>query len=389
MFTKHSLIALALAVASISEAAAANIHRHHDARQIKYAVTETLIETAYATVTVTAGQEPAPIATPPVVEQPAVEEPAAPAPAPSPVVPPVQEGVVQPIVQPIAPPTTLVTQAPSTTPVVELPEPTVVVPSQFIPILLPSSTAPAPAPTSPTAPAIGSKRGAAYNDVGLVNALVGMSNKISWSYNWGASTSGLKQGVEFVPMLWGPQHTDGWTKHAETGIANGATALLSCNEPDIASQANISPAAAAQFHIANMNPFAGKARIGSPAISSSQNKNQGIDYLGQFFAACAGQCVVDFCAVHWYGPGGNAGADLFLKHVKDAHVGCQNKPLWITEFGVDGAGTDEFMRKVMPALESDEFSYVERYAPFFVATGYIMQSSTALSSWGSIFAGLS
>lgn len=386
MFTKHTIIALAAAAASVTEVAAGNIHRgyHHiNARQIKYAATETVIEVAYATVTVTAGQEPAA----PAATQPAAEQPASPAPAASPVSPPVQEGAVQPIVQPTVQPTTLVTKAPTSTPVVELPEPTAVIPTQVIPSLLPSSSA-APAPSSPAAPAIGSKRGAAFNDVGLVNALAGMSKKITWSYNWGASASGLDKGIEFVPMLWGPQHTDGWTKHAETGIANGATALLSCNEPDIAAQANISPAVAAQFHIANMNPFSGKARIGSPAISSSQNKNQGIDWLSQFWTACAGKCVVDFCAVHWYGPGGDNGADLFLQHVKAAHEGCQNKPLWITEFGVDSGDHDQFMRKVMPALESSEFSYVERYAPFFVATGYIMQSSTALSSWGKIFAGL-
>lgn len=385
MFTKHTVMALAVAAVSVGEVSAAHFHRqyhHFDARAVEYAATETVVTVVTEVVTVTAGQEPQVPSQEAAAEVPVVTT--TPVVSVVPTVPAQGGAFVQ---NPPQQPTTLATRtSAASSPAVELPEPTSIV-SVIVPTLLPSTSAAAPSSSAAPAPAPvhGGKRGAAFNDASLVNALLTMTNKITWTYNWGASQSGLKAGIEFVPMLWGAKDTGSWAGHAKQGIANGATALLSCNEPDIAEQANMSPVEAARVHRENMNPFAGQARISSPAISSSQNPNQGLDWMKQFFQACP-DCVVDFCAIHWYGPGGDAGATAFLKHVKDAHAGCQNKPIWITEFNAESGDVNQFYRTVVAALESDEYSFVERYSPFFVATGYLMQSSTSLSSWGQIFA---
>ncbi|KAJ2984386.1 hypothetical protein NUW58_g6087 [Xylaria curta] len=191
-------------------------------------------------------------------------------------------------------------------------------------------------------------------------------------------------------MLWSPapDHSNNWDRLASAAIAKGSDALLSFNEPDIASQANMSPQDAAAGHIKYMNPYASKARISAPAISSSQNANQGIDWLKQFFNACNGQCHFDFCAAHWYGPGGVEGANLFLSHLKDVNKACDGKPVWVTEFAAESGSIDDFMTTIVSKLESAEFSFVEKYSYFWASVGSLFSSRTELASFGKIYAGL-
>ncbi|KAI0378261.1 glycoside hydrolase family 128 protein [Hypomontagnella monticulosa] len=412
MYTKISLLALC-AAASISEVAAGTIHRHqHPKREIVWAETDTFVVTEYVTMTVTAGQNPAAAAAPTQASKAKGEGIKAPshssASSSSAVVvasPPV--AVVNP---PASKPTTLATSVkPASTPVVETPaiKAPVTLSSvvKSLPTQTPSVASPAaskssskaaasPSASASSAPvpvkAATSKRGAAYNDPTLVTALLGLSNKISWAYNWGSDSGGLTANVDYYPMLWSPapDHSNNWDQKAEAAIAKGSNCLLSFNEPDIASQANMSPQSAASGHIQYMNKYAGKARISAPAISSSQNAGQGIDWLNQFFTACDGKCQVDFCAAHWYGPGGTAGAQLFLDHVKNVHTACQNKNVWVTEFAAESGDIDGFMSAVTKALDSDEYSFVEKYSYFMLNQGSLMSSATTLSSFGKIFAGV-
>ncbi|OTB04286.1 glycoside hydrolase family 128 protein, partial [Hypoxylon sp. CI-4A] len=235
------------------------------------------------------------------------------------------------------------------------------------------------------------KRGAAYNDPSLINTVLGLGGSLSWAYNWEPTSKGLSaEGVTYYPMLWSTasEHSTGFDDYAETAISNGADALLSFNEPDIASQANMSPAAAAAGHIEYFAKYADKVRISSPAISSSEDAGSGIDWLNQFFTACDGKCQVDFCSAHWYGPGGTDGASLFLDHIKEVHEACDNKNVWVTEFAAQSGDVNEFMRTVTKALDSDEYSFVEKYSYFWMSQGSLMDDATSLSEFGSIYAGL-
>jgi hypothetical protein len=81
-------------------------------------------------------------------------------------------------------------------------------------------------------------------------------------------------------------HTNGWTAHANAAIAAGSKYLLGCvcvvlrprhciytplsrfNEPDLNTQSNMTPAAAAAAWMQYMQPFAGKAKLISPAITN-------------------------------------------------------------------------------------------------------------------------
>ncbi|KAK5629339.1 hypothetical protein RRF57_005054 [Xylaria bambusicola] len=417
MYSKTSLMALCAAVA-VKEVAAGHGHQHvhADKREIVWAATETVVVTEYVTVTVTEGEEPTAAAvstsSTPVAVTTATRSSrphhhtkqhtsVASETSTSVVIPESTPSVEVPTVTPTTlatvtrPATTSVAQETpiEETPIVSTPaevtsvieEPTII-PTTSAVFTPTSSSSAAPAPTSHT----GVKRGLAFNDASLVQEFLTLGGQASWAYNWGSSSASLPKGITYYPMLWSPapDHSNGWDGFAADAISKGADALLSFNEPDIASQANMSPADAAAGHIQWMNPYSGKARISTPAISSSANANQGIDWLKQFFNACNGQCAFDFCAAHWYGPGGADGAGLFLQHLKDVNAACDGKPVWVTEFAAEGAGVDEFMTTIVESLESEEYSFVEKYSYFFAAVGQLFTSPTELSSFGKIYAGV-
>ncbi|KAI0974929.1 glycosyl hydrolase catalytic core-domain-containing protein [Xylaria arbuscula] len=422
MYSKTSLMALC-AVAAVKEVAAGHGHQHvHDKREIVWAATETVVVTDYLTVTVTDGDEPtaaavptstavstsAAVSTPEVVSTSTssrVRRPHTHSKQSSATTTSTTSVVVvesTPAAVTTVTPTTLVTAVKPTTtttsPAASIPTETpsavetssvVYTTSSAVPTTSSSSAAATSTP-APVAASGGDKRGLAYNDASLVSEYLTLGGTASWAYNWGSSASGLPDGVTFYPMLWSPasDHSNGWDGFATDAIANGADALLGFNEPDIASQANMSPQDAASGHIQWLNPYAGKARISSPAISSSENANQGIDWLNQFFTACAGQCQVDFCAAHWYGPGDESGAQLFLQHLKDVNTACDGKPVWATEFAAESGDVDAFMSTVVQALNTDEYSFVEKYSYFMAGVGELFTSATELSSYGKIYAGL-
>ncbi|KAI0424908.1 glycosyl hydrolase catalytic core-domain-containing protein [Xylaria sp. FL1042] len=407
MYSKTGLMALC-AAAAVKEVAAVHGHQHvhADKRELVWAATETVVVTDYYTVTVTEGDEPtaAAVSTSEVVststrvhrphhthtqqQSSATTESSTPVVVPEPTT----------SAAPTSTPTTLITAVKptttsQTTPVV-VSTPTEVTSVVETPTVIPTTSAipttSSAAPTTTSVSSSGEKRGLAFNDATLVQEFLTLGGQASWAYNWGASASDLPEGVTYYPMLWSPapDHSNGWDGFATDAISKGADALLSFNEPDIASQANMSPQDAASGHIQWMNPYAGKARISSPAISSSENANQGIDWLKQFFSACNGQCQVDFCAAHWYGPGGANGASLFLQHLKDVNTACDGKPVWVTEFAAESDSIDDFMSTIVEALSTDEYSFVEKYSYFMASVGELFSSATELSSYGKIYAGL-
>ena len=373
MFTKFSVLALCAATSLNGASAAIPRHRHqHPQRDVVIAKTDVVVVTEYATVTVNQGEQPA-AAAPTLAaadEKPAVEIPnplAEPPAAPSPT-------TLAKIVKPETPASAAPVQAEDAQPTTD------------------SSSSTSSQGSS------GGKRGAAFNNADMVQALLGQTNAISWVYNWADNPLSEMFGVPFYPTMWGEKFAGNWPKNAQAACDKGAEVLFSFNEPDNAGQANMPPAYAAAKHQEWLNPYAGRGanggpRISAPSISSSQEKNQGIDWLTQFFSACGGKCKVDFCNAHWYGPGGDAGAEEFLTHLRNVRDvdGCNGK-IWVTEFMPQGSAPDNeaFMRHIVRALESPEYDFVEKYSYFMVDVGetYLMSSTSQLNTLGKIYANL-
>ncbi|KAJ8122732.1 hypothetical protein ONZ43_g1142 [Nemania bipapillata] len=409
MYSKTGLMALC-AAAAVGEVAAGHGHQHMHAnkREIVWAATETVIVTDYVTVTVTEGEEPTIADVPtsikghPAHHTHSTESSAAVATSDSStaVVAESSTAVVVPSTSAAVPtviPTTMLTAVKPTTTSSKVTSTTSVVQATTTAIpttstsVVPTTSSTTAAATTSVVTTSGVKRGLAYNDASLVQEYVNLGGAASWAYNWGDSTADLPSGITYYPMLWSPaaEHSNGWNELAKTAIANGADALLGFNEPDIATQSNMSPADAAAAHIQWMNPLAGQARISSPAVSSSDSPNQGLDWLSQFFTACNGQCKIDFCVTHWYGPGDISGAFTFLDHLTKVSQACPGKPVWVTEFAAESGDVDKFTTEVVHQLETNAtYSFVEKYSYFWANVGNLFKSTTELSSYGEIYAGL-
>ncbi|EIN03961.1 hypothetical protein PUNSTDRAFT_77194 [Punctularia strigosozonata HHB-11173 SS5] len=208
--------------------------------------------------------------------------------------------------------------------------------------------------------------------------------RVSWAYNWDSTKSGsLASGVEYVPMLWGTSsdHTSAWTTHANAAISSGSTHLLGFNEPDLSSQSNLSPSAAAAAWKTYMEPFAGKAKLVSPAITNGAAP-MGTAWLDDFLSACSG-CTIDAIAIHIYDAASNTA--YFQNYISD--IGTKyGKPVWVTEFGATGSTSDQqtFLETMLPFL--DGLSSVERYSYFGDFSGTFVDSSNKLLALGETYA---
>lgn len=226
------------------------------------------------------------------------------------------------------------------------------------------------------------KRGVAYNDKSYTTCFEGKS-KLSWAYNWGQVSDGLSSTFKYTPMLWGTRSDflANWEGNAKTAITNGATEILGFNEPDLAAQANMSPAeAAAAYKTHITDKFAGAVRLGSPAVTNgAAESGMGLGWLTSFLSACS-NCQIDFVAIHWYDSGNNV--EYFKQHITDAHTQT-GKPVWLTEFGATDGDVNAFLKEVLPWL--DQQSFVERYS-YFMAKDGILNSGTGLSTVGSTYA---
>lgn len=396
MFLSKNLAILAVAGLA-GNALALNAHRHggqHLHAKKDYIETEIEIVTDYVTVTEWIGGAPTSVVF--VDTEHSTVNTTTPTPTPT----PTPQSVYTPSTTPTPSPTTLSTSAtpsPSSTSVLAaaIEDAVQVVTSSS------SSATPYVAPTSSSAAASASSsaassstststgnRGLAFNDADLLSGFLSSGTKCNWAYNWG-QTSTMTADVPYVPMLWGAtsDYTSTWTSNAEAAIASGSTALLSFNEPDNSAQSNLLPAAAAQAHIEYMNPFQGKASIGSPAITNSATAGEGIDWLTEFLSECNGECVIDFIACHWYN---SADSDDFLSHLTAVHEAAPDYPIWVTEFAPLGASDDEiseFLTTVMDAMDSDStYDFVDRYAYFMVEADSLVSSGTSLSSYGQVYA---
>ncbi|POY73691.1 hypothetical protein BMF94_3228 [Rhodotorula taiwanensis] len=204
------------------------------------------------------------------------------------------------------------------------------------------------------------KKGAGYNRADYTLKL-----KLAWAYNWASTPGGsLEYGVMYIPQLWGAKAVSTWKADAEAAIKAGATHLLGFNEPDLAEQANLSPSQAAELWKSEIEQFAGKVKLVSPAVSNgvktADGKNMGVPWLLDFVAACDG-CTIDAFALHWYESTSNTA--YFTSYLSNASAELK-KPIWLTEFMGTGTPADQktFLEFAVPWLEKQPF--IERYAAF-------------------------
>ncbi|KAJ5662737.1 hypothetical protein N7462_011663 [Penicillium macrosclerotiorum] len=209
-----------------------------------------------------------------------------------------------------------------------------------------------------------SKRGAAYNDAVSVTKITGGGNT----------------GVEYVPMLWGKGSEDFTTGIKNLLTARGddkTTKILGFNEPDIKGQSYLSVADAVTEWQTYMTQFAKNATLISPAPTSSENADQGLNWLKSFMTECK-NCNISGLAFHWYG----TSADQFKTHVQEA-IDIANlhniDNVWCTEFGLNddmnttigvrhSENTVAFLDEVLPWL--DDQPNITHYSWFMSANKF-------------------
>lgn len=191
-----------------------------------------------------------------------------------------------------------------------------------------------------------------------------------WAYDWSA-TPPPAGGPAWVPMVWGAGSVSPSTIAALRAARRSGQAhyLLGFNEPDLSSQANMTPEQAT-----NLWPQLERTglRLGSPAPASPDD-----GWLARFMAlAHARRLRVDFVALHFYQDFTDPNAVASLRRELVAIHREYGKPIWVTELGtVDIRSWHEpmqrtptealarsYMRRVFAMLDSLRF--VQRYAWF-------------------------
>ncbi|KAF8310160.1 hypothetical protein DL93DRAFT_2062244 [Clavulina sp. PMI_390] len=162
--------------------------------------------------------------------------------------------------------------------------------------------------------------------------------------------------------------------------AQGWATVFSLNEPDLN---GISPATAASWYKQYINPLAIKKAF--PAVSSSTNANQGLNWLQQFINACGATniCYGDYINLHWYG----TSFTDFQNHIIAAHNQFPQWNIVVTEFALTNpsggqAAQIAFFKSAFAWLDAQ--SYVTLYFPFVATSPALMQQydSGAISTVG-------
>jgi hypothetical protein len=199
----------------------------------------------------------------------------------------------------------------------------------------PASAAPSPAGPAGPAPsaAAGTRKGvAAWNFPGARRSL--RLSGASWFYTWAAGPNGISapDGVRFVPMIWGAGSV---TSTSLAEARRHGHILLGFNEPDMASQSNLSPSAAL-----NLWPKlqATGMQLGSPAVAFGADRPGG--WLDRFMKGAHRRGYrVNFITLHWYGGDFRAAAAAGeLKSYLQAVWRRYHKPIWLTEYALTDFG---------------------------------------------------
>jgi hypothetical protein len=180
------------------------------------------------------------------------------------------------------------------------------------------------------------KRGVAY-DLASTADLAALSPGLSWWYNWSPRPNpgvpadyATRYSADFYPMLWNGNFN-------ANDIVNYLRAnpsikyLLVLNEPNLVSQANLTPQQAAQLWPSYEAVAAQTGvKIVGPAITwgTMPNYQDPVNWLDAFYAAYQAangnrNPQIDYLAFHWYDYGLKGQLDRLIKY---------GKSFWVTEF---------------------------------------------------------
>ncbi|WFD28316.1 hypothetical protein MNAN1_003324 [Malassezia nana] len=183
---------------------------------------------------------------------------------------------------------------------------------------------------------------------------------VSWYHHWeNGPVDTINKNVEYVPMYWGTKKRNLWNKRKAHFNKNPPKHILAFNEPDIETQAGMSPSEAVKEFMNELQPYADRGvKVSSPQMVYD------LEWLDQFMNKCkSAGCKISFMALHWYGS--HQDFDSFTNWIENVY----NKyklPIWVTEYGLTRASSpsdgevNDFMKKTMNWMKSKD--YIKRAA---------------------------
>jgi endo-1,4-beta-mannosidase len=153
-----------------------------------------------------------------------------------------------------------------------------------------------------------------------------------------------------------------------------------------------------QSHQQHVQPIADKypeIKVGAPAMTNGEKSengtSMGVLFLEPFIKGCDERGLrIDFVAAHWYDewPADPTQQgyklDYFKDHLKKIHKAGGERPVWLTEFGVWTGDQIDFVNKVMPWL--DDQDWIERYAFHYATPGVLLNGDVSgLSELGKAY----
>jgi hypothetical protein len=187
---------------------------------------------------------------------------------------------------------------------------------------------------------------------------------VKWYYHWqDPIVSQMPSHIEWVPMYWGPQYQNLWDQVESQMYKHQPKNLLCINEPDVSSQANLSPSEAANLYMKYIFPWAKRGTtVCSPAIIWNLN------WLAEFLQDVKDRGgYVDRICLHWYGSWNDI--EGLKSYIESAHARF-NQRIWVTELGIT-AGSDPSQKQVTDFMMNaigwmEEQSFMGRVAWFGV-----------------------
>lgn len=166
-------------------------------------------------------------------------------------------------------------------------------------------------------------------------------------------------------MLWGQNQVQQFQSVVKPGYAN---CVMGFNEPNLASQSNLSPGTAAQIWMNVGDPLKnqGYSTFVTPAVTSAPDGKQ---WLRDFFNACV-NCEFNIMALHYY----STDSQSMINYLMDMH-NTFHMDIWVTEFACEDftggpqAGEEQiltFMRTVTAWM--DQTPYIRKYFPYGLTT---------------------
>ncbi|KDN43771.1 glycoside hydrolase family 128 protein [Tilletiaria anomala UBC 951] len=159
-----------------------------------------------------------------------------------------------------------------------------------------------------------------YMDINLFD------NKAGWRYNWKESDN-TKSNLPYFPMLWNDDgsRVAAWQKNVVNNPSSVTSkTIMAPNEPDVSSQANMSPEAVCSLMRKQMLPL--KKNHGFKIIGPAVVNLEG-DWYPRFVKACPDvQKEIDADAVHLY----DSLASTSISRLQKWHS-TYKRPIYITE----------------------------------------------------------